>query len=145
MVDSTDPVGPGAVLFTREFYAGCRRCLNPGVLLVTQNGLPFLQASELKQSIGFFRELFVDAFAYLASTPTYFGGPMSYGWATDDKTLRELKRKKIARRYENAGAFATRYWTPEVHVAAFALPPYVQGLIAWSRASFGRSPTSGRQ
>ena len=46
---------------------------------VTQNGLPFLQAGELKQSIGFFRELFADAFAYLASTPTYFGGPMSYG------------------------------------------------------------------
>jgi spermidine synthase len=51
MVDSTDPVGPGAVLFTREFYAGCQRCLKPGGLLVTQNGLPFLQAGELTQSI----------------------------------------------------------------------------------------------
>ena len=48
MIDSTDPVGPGAVLFTREFYAGCARCLKPGGLLVTQNGLPFLQASELQ-------------------------------------------------------------------------------------------------
>ena len=53
MIDSTDPVGPGAVLFTREFYAGCARCLKPGGLLVTQNGLPFLQASELKQSVGY--------------------------------------------------------------------------------------------
>jgi spermidine synthase len=129
MVDSTDPVGPGAVLFTREFYAGCRRCLKPGGLLVTQNGLPFLQAGELKQSIGFFRELFADAFAYLASTPTYFGGSMSYGWATDNAKLREHNRRKIARRYEKAGAFATRYWSPEVHVAAFALPPYVQELV----------------
>ena len=41
-------------------------CLKPGGLLVTQNGLPFLQAGELKQSIGYFRELFADAFAYLA-------------------------------------------------------------------------------
>jgi spermidine synthase len=130
MVDSTDPVGPGAVLFTRAFYAGCRRCLKPGGLLVTQNGLPFLQAGELEQSVGYFRELFADAFAYLATTPTYFGGPMSYGWATDDKTLREHNRKKIARRHEKAGAFATRYWTPEVHVASFALPPYVQELVA---------------
>ena len=54
---------------------------------------------------------------------------MSYGWATDDKTLREHKRKKIARRYEKAGAFATRYWSPEIHIASFALPPYVQELI----------------
>ena len=30
LVDSTDPVGPGAVLFTPEFYAGVRRCLRPG-------------------------------------------------------------------------------------------------------------------
>ena len=63
MIDSTDPVGPGAVLFTRDFYAGCARCLKPGGLLVTQNGLPFLQASELKQSVGYYRELFGDAFA----------------------------------------------------------------------------------
>ncbi len=47
MVDSTDPIGPGAVLFTKEFYADCARCLKPGGLLVTQNGLPFLQAGEL--------------------------------------------------------------------------------------------------
>src|SRR3974390_1706745 len=30
IVDSTDPEGPGAVLFTRQFYAGCKRCLAPG-------------------------------------------------------------------------------------------------------------------
>jgi spermidine synthase len=129
MIDSTDPVGPGAVLFTREFYAGCRRCLKPGGLLVTQNGLPFLQAGELEQSVGYFRELFADAFAYLANTPTYFGGPRSYGWATDNKKLRKHKRKEIARRHEKAGTFPTRYWTPEVHVAAFALPPYVRELV----------------
>ena len=129
MVDSTDPVGPGAVLFTKEFYAGCRRCLAPSGLLVTQNGLPFLQASELQQSVGYFRELFGDASCYLATTPSYFGGPMSYGWATDNAKLKARKRGKIERRYEKAGSFLTRYWRPDVHVAAFALPNYVSELI----------------
>jgi spermidine synthase len=129
MIDSTDPVGPGAVLFTREFYAGCARCLKPGGLLVTQNGLPFLQASELAQSVGYFRELFGDAFCYLATTPSYFGGPMSYGWATDDAKLRQHRRKRIERRQKKAGGFATRYWSPEVHVAAFALPTYIRELV----------------
>ena len=123
MVDSTDPIGPGAVLFTKEFYTDCARCLKPGGLLITQNGLPFLQAAELQQSVGFFRDLFADAYAYLATTPTYFGGPMSYGWATDNADLRHHRRKKIERRYDKAGAFPTRYWRPDVHVAAFALPP----------------------
>jgi len=129
MVDSTDPIGPGAVLFTREFYAGCRKALAKGGLLTTQNGLPFLQAAELKQSVGYFRELFNDAFAYLATTPTYVGGPMSFGWASDDGELRQHKRRKIERRYAKAGAFPTRYWGPEVHVAAFALPAYVRELV----------------
>lgn len=129
MVDSTDPIGPGAVLFTREFYADCYKALAPGGVLVTQNGLPFLQASELKQSVGFFREMFADAFAYLATTPSYFGGPMSFGWATDDTDLRHLRQNAIEHRYAEADAFPTRYWRPDVHVAAFALPNYVRELV----------------
>jgi len=129
MIDSTDPIGPGAVLFTREFYTDCRRALADGGVLVTQNGLPFLQGPELRQSVGFFRDLFDDAFAYLATTPSYFGGPMSYGWATDDTDLRHLRHDAIERRYAEAGAFPTRYWRPDVHVAAFALPTYVRELV----------------
>jgi len=129
MVDSTDPIGPGAVLFTKEFYAGCRRALKPGGILVTQNGLPFLQGPQLKQSIGYFRDLFDDSSAYLATTPSYFGGSMSYGWATDDKTLRRHKLETIERRYEKAGSFATRYWRPDMQRAAFALPTYIRELV----------------
>src|SRR5262249_7339451 len=104
-------------------------CLAPGGLLVTQNGLPFLQASELRQSVGYFRELFGDAFAYLATTPTYFGGPMSYGWATDNPKLRQHKRRKIARRYEKAGSFPTRPRRPDVHFAPLAVPTYVRERV----------------
>jgi spermidine synthase len=129
MVDSTDPIGPGAVLFTKEFYTDCRRALADGGILVTQNGLPFLQAAELKQSVTYFRDLFDDASAYLATTPSYFGGPMSFGWATDNAKLRKLKTRKIARRHAKAGNFPTRYWSPEVHAAAFALPAYIRELV----------------
>src|SRR5262249_20898956 len=38
IVDSTDPIGPGKILFGAKFYAGCRRCMKPGGVLVTQNG-----------------------------------------------------------------------------------------------------------
>ena len=129
LVDSTDPIGPGAVLFTKAFYTDCKRALAPGGILVTQNGLPFLQASELKRSVSYFRDLFEDAFAYLATTPSYFGGSMSYGWATDDKTLRRHALGEIERRYETAGAFTTRYWCPEMQLAAFALPTYIRELV----------------
>ncbi len=129
MVDSTDPIGPGAVLFTKEFYTDCRRALSPGGILVTQNGLPFLQAPELKQSVGYFRDLFDDAFAYLATTPSYFGGSMSFGWATDNKTLRRHDLETIEQRYETAGGFPTRYWRPDMQLSAFALPTYIRELV----------------
>jgi spermidine synthase len=129
MVDSTDPIGPGAVLFTKEFYADCRRALAPGGILVTQNGLPFLQGPELKQSVGYFRDLFDDAFAYLATTPSYFGGSMSFGWATDNKKLRHHDLETIEQRHETAGGFPTRYWRPDMQLAAFALPSYIRDLV----------------
>ena len=129
IVDSTDPAGPGAVLFTRKFYAGCKRCLNKGGVLVTQNGVPFLQANELKTSIGHFRKLFEDATCYVAAIPTYVGGLMAMGFATDNKRLRQASAKIIAERYRKAGRFSTRYWTPELHIGSFALPRFIAELV----------------
>jgi len=130
IVDSTDPQGPGAVLFTREFYAGCKRCLNKGGALVTQNGVPFLQADELITSIGHFRALFADAACYIAAVPTYVGGLMAMGFASDDRRLRRASVRMLTERYGKAGRFATRYWTPDAHVGAFALPRFIAELVA---------------
>jgi spermidine synthase len=130
IVDSTDPQGPGAVLFTAEFYAGCKRCLNKGGVLVTQNGVPFFQANELATSIGHLRKLFADATCFVASVPTYVGGHMAMGFATDNARLRRTSVKTIADRYRRAGRFPTRYWTPDLHVGAFALPRFIAELAA---------------
>ena len=45
--DSTDPIGPGEALFTDDFYAGCKRCLNDGGVVTTQNGVAFMQLDEV--------------------------------------------------------------------------------------------------
>jgi spermidine synthase len=130
IVDSTDPQGPGKVLFSAKFYADCRRCLAKGGVLVTQNGVPFFQERELVSSIAKFRKLFADASCYVAAIPTYIGGHMAMGFATDDKRLRRLPAKTIAQRYRKAGTFPTRYWTPEMHVASFAQPRFIADAMA---------------
>jgi spermidine synthase len=126
LVDSTDPVGPGEVLFTDTFYGHAKRRLAPGGILVTQNGVPFLQAQELENTMRAFRGLFADATCYLVTVPSYAGGPMALGWGTDG-AARATPPAEIARRHAAAG-LSTRYYTPEVHVAAFALPGYVAAL-----------------
>jgi spermidine synthase len=129
IVDSTDPQGPGAKLFGKTFYAGVKQCLTPGGVLATQSGVPFLQPDELVGTLRRCGRLFADAACYVAAVPTYIGGHLAMGWASDDKRLRRASARTIAARYARAGRFATRYWTPDVHVAAFALPRYIADLV----------------
>jgi spermidine synthase len=129
IVDSTDPIGPGKILFGAKFYAGCRRCMKPGGVLVTQNGVPFFQNNELTTTMRRFRRLFADASCYVAAIPVYVGGHMALGIASDDKRVRRHSVATIARRYRKAGSFKTKYWTPEVHVAAFAQPRFIAELV----------------
>jgi spermidine synthase len=130
IVDSTDPQGPGKVLFSRKFYAACQRCLNARGILVTQNGVPFFQPRELHTSIVTLRRLFADATCYIAAIPTYVGGHLAMGWASDDTHLRQTPARTLAARHRRAGGFATKYWTPEVQVAAFALPRFIADAVA---------------
>jgi spermidine synthase len=128
IVDSTDPQGPGAVLFTSEFYADCKRCLTPGGVLVTQNGVPFLQPGELADTWRRRKALFSDSWFYVAPVPSYYGGFMAFGWATDDESLRRLTPTDVAPRMVASG-LQPRYYTPEIHAASFALPQYVLSLM----------------
>ena len=50
IVDSTDPIGVGEVLFTDAFYANCARILTARGLVVNQCGVPFMQADELRET-----------------------------------------------------------------------------------------------
>jgi len=127
IVDSTDPVGPGEVLFTERFYAAAKKCLAQGGVLVTQNGVPFFQGHELAGTQRIFRPLFRDSTFYLAAVPAYVGGLMAFCWGTDNVTLRQTPVERLRERYR-AAAIATRHYSPEVHIAAFAHPPWVARL-----------------
>lgn len=129
IVDSTDPQGPGKVLFSYKFYEACKKALHLGGVMVTQNGVPFMQPGELVSSIGHFRKLFTSSGCYITSIPTYFGGHMAMGWASNSLVLPNHSVGLIDRRYREAGEFETNYWTPEVHKASFALPRFIQKLM----------------
>ncbi len=122
--DSTDPIGPGEALFTAAFYEGCKRCLNPGGILVTQNGVAFHQLDEIQQTAGRLRTHFHDWHFYAAAVPTYVGGIMCFAWASDDPRLRQTDLGTLRERCRQSG-ITTRYYNPEIHHAAFALPEYV--------------------
>lgn len=126
IVDSTDPIGVGEVLFTDEFYANCARLLTPRGIVVNQCGVPAMQAEELRDTSLRRGKVFPDIWAYLAAVPTYVGGFMTLGWSGKDAACRAVPVDEIRRRAEAAGILGiTRYWTPEIHAGAFHLPPYI--------------------
>ena len=129
IVDSSEPIGPSAVLHSSEFFHDCRRALKRGGVLVTQNGLPFLFPDHLRGTTAAFASLFKRVAPYLCTQPCYFGGPFALNLATDDKHVLKVDAKHLAKRQKKRGVGALKYWTPEVHIAAFALPAYAQAVV----------------
>lgn len=130
IVDSTDPAGPGEVLFTEAFYADCARLLTPEGLVVNQCGVPFMQPDELRDTSRLRARAFPHVSAYVAAVPTYVGGFMTLGIAAKAAGLGQVPVETIRARAAAAGILGlTRYWSPEVHAAAFQLPPYIAELL----------------
>jgi spermidine synthase len=128
IIDSTDPVGPGEVLFSKSFYGSAKSLLNPDGVLVTQNGVPFMQPDELMGTMRAFQQLFTDWDCYIATIPTYAGGPMAFGWGSLSSSARDVSIEVLADRLAATG-IDLRYYTPSVHKAAFSLPRYIEKLL----------------
>ena len=129
IADSTDPIGPGEVLFTADFYADEKHnCLAEGGIMVAQNGVPFMQGEEITNTWQRLSKLYRDASFYVMSVPTYVGGFMTLAWASDNSALRSQSVEQIQARVDAAG-IETRYYNAGVHVAAFALPNYIKTLM----------------
>ena len=129
IVDSTDPAGPGESLFSGAFYQDCARILRAGGLLVNQCGVPFMQADELRDTSALRRSAFAHVSAYVAAVPTYIGGFMALGIASGAPIASLPVAELTARAASSAILDTTHYWSPAVHAAAFALPPYISAAL----------------
>lgn len=127
--DSTDPIGPGEVLFTENFYHYCAKLLGDDGLLVTQNGVAYMQLDEVTTTARRLQPYFADTSFYTAAVPTYVGGQMTFAWATQNAALRNPDTQALQAAFE-AASLKTRYYTPAVHQASFALPAYIGDALS---------------
>ncbi|MGX5173175.1 polyamine aminopropyltransferase [Aliikangiella sp. IMCC44653] len=127
--DSTDPEGPGEVLFSSRFYQGCKASLTNGGILATQNGVCFMQLDEVETTYKRFDGIFADRWFFTAAVPSYIGGVMTLSWGTDNDKLRHTTLAVIEGRYKDS-KITTNYYNPQLHVAAFALPQYVINVLS---------------
>jgi len=126
IVDSTDPVGPGEDLFTREFYDNCFKALNASGILVNQHESPYYpdDALAMQKAHKHIKSAFPISLVYQAHIPTYPSGHWLFGFAS--KGLDPIADLKPG--WDLLG-LKTRYYNTELHKGCFALPTYVKELL----------------
>ena len=128
IVDSSEPVGPSAVLHTKKFFANCQKLLTEDGVFITQNGVPFHGPGHLAKTTRILAGLYRHVSPYVCTQPCYFGGEFALNWASDGSTHLLVEEAALARRAKSR-KIETRYWTPGVHKGAFALPQYIQDVV----------------
>ena len=134
IVDSTDPIGAAEVLFGTDFYEACRKALKPDGILVAQTGSPYYQADEFRSAIANVLSVFGMVEPYMGAVPTYPGVLWSYAAATDGPPVSATSADEVRSRLDDRG-IQTRFYTPELHPAAFAVPGFVAAIAEAARVS----------
>jgi len=125
IVDSTDPVGPGEVLFTKEFFSNCKRILGTGGLFVQQSESPLFHAELIEVMHQTLRGAgFIDTRSFFFPQCIYPSGWWSGTMAGKGPLTGFRKADAEAR------PFSTAYYNDEIHQSAFATPEFLQQRLA---------------
>ncbi|MFC4321857.1 spermidine synthase [Litchfieldia salsa] len=122
MVDSTEPVGPAVNLFTKGFYAGISKALKEDGVFVAQTDNPWFTPELISNVQRDVKEIFPITRLYIANIPTYPSGLWTF-------TIGSKKHDPLEISEERFHEIETKYYTKELHKAAFVLPKFVADLV----------------
>ncbi|MBI5274434.1 MAG: polyamine aminopropyltransferase [Chlamydiales bacterium] len=126
--DTTDEIGPGQVLFTQTFYHSVKQCLTTNGIMVNMDSVPQLNPDYLKKIFNRRSPFFHHVTFYLASIPTYVGGPFAFGFSSDFDYKNNLNLDGLKKRISTFDG-KLRYYNPDIHVASFALSTELNNKI----------------
>lgn len=122
MVDSTEPVGPAVKLFEKGFYEGIAKALKEDGIFVAQTDNPWFHSQLITQVYRDVKEIFPITRLYTANIPTYPSGLWTF-------TIGSKKHDPLVIKESRFHDIETKYYTKELHSAAFALPKFVADLV----------------
>ncbi len=124
IVDSTDPIGPGQILFQRKFYEDMKSALKPEGIAVTQCESIYLHKHVISGVASFARELYPKLGYYLSMVPAYPSGVIGFFFCSlkydPVEDLSEERAQKLP---------GLKYYTTSLHRAAFTLPRFAEELL----------------
>jgi spermidine synthase len=128
IVDSSDPVGPGEILFEGPFYENCRRALKKNGILAVQGESFFLHPDLVQKMVKCMKDLFkIHAYSTFL-VPTFTGGHIGICLGSKGPAVR-IPGRKIPEKIQER----LKYYTARVHEASFVLPKFAEKLIEEGR------------
>jgi spermidine synthase len=118
--DSTDPVGPGAMLFGDDYFRSAKDALRDGGIFVTQCKSLWVDADSVRESAVRLSRHFSFVVPYLSTIPTYPTGSWSFLFASQGLN----PRAAASAERQSVIAKTARYYTPDHQTAAFAVPAF---------------------
>ncbi|WP_332634603.1 spermidine synthase [Halalkalibacter flavus] len=122
MVDSTEPVGPAVKLFEKGFYEGISKALKEDGIFVAQTDNPWFHSELITKVFRDVKEIFPITRLYTANIPTYPSGLWTFTIASKKYDPLEVKDSRFH-------DIETKYYTKDLHKAAFSLPKFVGDLV----------------
>ena len=126
LIDSTDPVGPAVGLYREEFFKDVHKALKDDGIMVAQSESPFYDEHIVRELYATLKPLFPIRKMYLTPVPSYPSGFWSFAFCSKKYDPPLDNRCEDLRRFN----LSTRYYNEAVHQAAFAIPNFIQELIA---------------
>lgn len=125
ITDSSDPVGPGVVLFETPFYQAMYHSLRDGGIVCTQGENVWLHLDLIKPLISNISNIYNTVeFAY-ACCPTYPSGQLGYIVATKNTGSCKVPIRKPTLQQQKL----MKYYSYDMHIASFVLPMFAQRAI----------------
>eukprot|EP00039_Didymoeca_costata_P019422 m.337486 g.337486 ORF g.337486 m.337486 type:complete len:299 (-) comp18146_c0_seq1:1527-2423(-) len=124
ITDSSDPIGPAATLFEKNYYSLMRSALKEDGILATQGECMWLHLDLIKGMLDFCRELFPQVAYGYTCIPTYPSGQIGFVLCSKNaSTTFETPLMPIASRIKEC---SLKYYNEGIHKAAFVLPEFAR-------------------
>lgn len=139
--DSSDPVGPAEALFEAPFYRAMEKTLRPGGRISTQAESMWMHLPLIKKLVATTSGIFENVGYMTTQIPTYPCGQIGLLQCSKAQDVgNQVKRRKTNASTVSFSSFKqparpipkdfpTKYWTPELHAAAFRLPRFCTEAI----------------
>jgi spermidine synthase len=118
ITNSSDPVGPGVVLFETPFYQAMYNALRDGGIVCLQGENVWLHINIIKPLVQSIHKIYTTVELAYASVPTYPSGQLGYIVATKNRPTCKVPTRQLT---DTTVQKQMKYYSTEMHAAVFIM------------------------